>query len=412
MSERIIYQVFVRNHSSKGDFLSVEKDLPRIKSLGVEIVYLMPIFTIGEVNRKGTYGSPYAIKDYFEISRDLGTIDEFVSLIKKCHELEMKIILDMVFNHTSPDNALIETHKEFYYLKNGKPSNRVGEWTDIIDLNVERDDTQQYLLSVLKHYVDLGVDGFRFDVASLIPLSFFKIARKELGPNVLFFAESVEPEFKEYLRSIDSYCEDDENLVPTFDLLYNYNYLSKVIDYLKYGDKDILRQVFEIINRENKEHPEILRSNCLENHDVDRIANNCKSLSQLKNITAMFVLMRGYAFLYAGEEYAIKHKPELFEKDPVPWNERDCSFEGFIKYIIEIKKSLGDIKNQVIKEIGTSFVFELSFESNNKQYIGLFNLNEKKTSLQDAYDLIGKVNLLNNQSINSLEIEGPILFVK
>ena len=412
MSGKIIYQVFVRNHSVDGDFKSVENDLERIKSLGVNIVYLMPIFTIGEVNRKGKYGSPYAIKNYFEISKDLGTTDDLISLINKCHQLGMKIILDMVFNHTSPDNGLINTHKEFYYLKDGKPSNRVGEWSDIIDLNVEREDTQQYLLSVLKHYVGLGIDGFRFDVASLIPLSFFKYARKELGDNVLFFAESVEESFRKYLRSINSYCEDDENLVPTFDLLYNYNYFFEVIGYLKDGNKDSIRKAFEIINRENKEHPEILRSNCLENHDTERVASYCKSFEQLKSITAMFMLMRGYAFLYAGEEYAIKHKPELFEKDPIPWCEKNQSFEGFIKHIVNIKNSIGDVENQNIKEIDDSFVFELSFESNNKQYIGLFNLNENKTSLQDYDGLVGKVNLLNNQTINSLEIDEPILFFK
>ncbi len=412
MRERIIYQIFVRNHSEEGNFLSVENDLERIKSLGVDIVYLMPIFTIGEINRKGTYGSPYAIKDYFEISKDLGTTEEFVSLINKCHKLGMKLILDMVFNHTSPDNVLINTHKEFYYLRDGKPSNRVGEWSDIIDLNVERDDTQEYLLSVLKHYVNLGVDGFRFDVASLIPLSFFKRARKELGNNILFFAESVDGSFKEYLRSINSYCEDDENLVPTFDLLYNYNYFFKVIDFLKDGKKDSLRKVFEIINKENKEHPDIFRSNCLENHDNDRVARYCQTPLLLKNITAMFMLMRGYAFIYAGEEYAIKHKPELFEKDPVPWEEKDLSFEQFIKDMVKIKTSLGDINDQTITELGDSFVFKLSFRNKDKEYIGLFNLNENKTSLQDHYNLVGKVNLLNNQVIDSYEIEGPILFFK
>ena len=122
--------------------------------------------------------------------------------------------------------------------------------------------------------------------------------------------------------------------------------------------------------------------------------------------------MRGYAFIYAGEEYAIKHKPELFEKDPVPWEEKDLSFEQFIKDMVKAKTSLGDISDQTIAELGDSFVFELSFRNKDKVYIGLFNLNENKTSLQDCYNLIGKVNLLNNQVIDSYEIEGPILFIK
>ena len=121
----VIYQIFVRNYSVDGGFKAVEDDLPRIKDLGVDIIYLMPINEIGVKNRKGTYGSPYASKDYFSISKDLGTLKDLKSLIKKTHKLKMKIIVDMVFNHTAPDSILFEQHPEFYYKKNGKPGNEL-----------------------------------------------------------------------------------------------------------------------------------------------------------------------------------------------------------------------------------------------------------------------------------------------
>ena len=168
------------------DLVEVSKDLPRIKDLGSDVIYLMPIHEIGEENRKGTWGSPYAIKDYFSISPDLGTLDDLKELINKTHELGMKIILDMVFNHTSPDNVLVATHPEYYFYKDGKRGNRVGDWTDIVDLDTPREDVQDYLVSVLKYWLDVGVDGFRFDVASTIPLSLFEKARKILGNKPIF----------------------------------------------------------------------------------------------------------------------------------------------------------------------------------------------------------------------------------
>ena len=116
----VIYQIFVRNYSEEGTFKKVEEDLSRLKELGIDIIYLTPIHEIGIENRKGTWGSPYAIKDYFSISSDLGNLDDFHDLVNKTHELGMKIILDMVFNHTSPDNVLVKSHPEYYFYKDGK----------------------------------------------------------------------------------------------------------------------------------------------------------------------------------------------------------------------------------------------------------------------------------------------------
>lgn len=132
----IIYQIFVRNYSKQGNFQAVQQDLDRLKDLGVDIIYLMPIHEIDIKNRKGTWGSPYAIKDYYSISKDLGTKEDFISLINATHKMEMKIIMDMVFNHTSPDSVILENHPEYYFYRNSKLGNRVGDWSDIIDLEL------------------------------------------------------------------------------------------------------------------------------------------------------------------------------------------------------------------------------------------------------------------------------------
>ena len=411
---KTIYQIFVRNYSEAGNFKSVTKDLERIKELGVDIIYLMPIHEIGEVNRKGTYGSPYAIKDYFSISKDLGTKRDLIFLINKAHELGMSIILDMVFNHTAPDNVLVKEHLDYYYLsEEGMPGNRIGEWDDIIDLNVKKKEVQDYLISVLRYWREYGFDGFRFDVASIIPLEFFARARLALGNDVLFFAESISPDFKRYLRKMQYYYEEDEDLLPTFDLLYNYNYLQELQDYLRVKDPEMFRDVVRAINKENIIHHDIIRSNCLENHDVERVANNLND-SELINMLTMFISLRGCAFLYAGEEYGIKHKPELFEKDPVEWSLKNEELYYFVKELIELKKDFGVIEDQNIEEIGELSVYKMMIRNKEKERVFLINLTGGPVLLEDilkeTYD--GDLEAIIKEKIDEGDIilTDPLIF--
>ena len=156
LANKTIYQVFVRNYSPKGDLRSLDADLERIKDLGIDILYLMPIHPIGENGRKGTYGSPYSVRDYYEISPDLGNKEDFLQLIDHAHELGLQVIMDMVFNHTARDSVLLDEHPEFYYRENGQIGNRVGDWSDVCDLETGREDVQDYLVDVLAYWRGLA----------------------------------------------------------------------------------------------------------------------------------------------------------------------------------------------------------------------------------------------------------------
>ena len=171
---QFIYQVFVRNYSQEGTFKAVEKDLGRIQALGADIVYLMPVQPIGVKARKGNYGSPYAIQNYTGISEDLGTLADLKDLIDATHKHGMKIILDIVFHHTARDHHWVSEHPEFYYFdENGRLKNKVGDWWDIADLNFDVPLVHEKLIDVLLYWLDLGMDGFRFDV----PLSLIHISQ-------------------------------------------------------------------------------------------------------------------------------------------------------------------------------------------------------------------------------------------
>ncbi|MCR5309000.1 MAG: alpha-amylase [Bacilli bacterium] len=367
----VIYQIFVRNYSVEGTFKKVEEDLPRIKDLGVDIIYLMPINEIGEKNRKGTYGSPYASKDYFSVSKNLGTLKDLKSLIQKIHKLKMKIIVDMVFNHTAPDSILYKQHPEFYYMKNGKPGNRVGEWSDIIDLDTSREDTQEYLLSVLKYWINVGFDGFRFDVASMIDFNLFKKARSLLGGEIIFLAESIDDDFAEYVKKCGINPTPDYELFPIFDCCYNYSWYRPLEKYLKAGED--FDSVINNINRDLQYMPKgYLRCNCIENHDCERMAFLAKDKEQLIRITKLSYYLKGCVFIYAGQEYGIKKKPDLFAKDPINWNEKDLDIFTLHKQLINEKHNEKVVDYNICVEKRGRIVIQLIQDNDVVEEKGIF----------------------------------------
>jgi len=231
-----IYQVFPRQHSKTKDFKGIINDLDRIKSLGVDVIYLLPIHPIGKKARKGSQGSPYSIVNYLEVHEDLGSMDDFDELVHEIHLRGMKVMMDIVFNHTSRDSDLVNEHPDWFYRKpNGELANRVGDWSDITDLNFKEDDVWHYLIDVLAFWAT-KVDGFRCDVAPLIPLDFWLKAREiidQINPNIIWLSESVHPGFIKYLRDLGFECSSDAEMYQAFDILYDYDIFDEMDHYLK-----------------------------------------------------------------------------------------------------------------------------------------------------------------------------------
>ena len=198
LRRQVIYSVFVRGHTKEGTFRALEGDLDRLKALGADILWLMPIHPIGEEGRKGTMGSPYAIRDYRAVNPDMGTVDDLCHLVDAIHDRGMKCIIDVVYNHTSPDSWLAEHHPEWFFHKpDGSLGNRFGDWWDVADLDYSHKELWEYQIETLKYWARL-VDGFRCDVAPLVPLEFWKRAREEVAavrPGCFWLCESVERGF-------------------------------------------------------------------------------------------------------------------------------------------------------------------------------------------------------------------------
>jgi len=178
-----IYQINTRQFTDEGTFRAAEKHLPRLKDLGVVILWLMPVNEIGEKGRKGTLGSPYAVKDYYSVNPEFGTLDDLKHFVNAAHEAGMYVILDWVANHTAWDNPLVSEHPEWYARdwKGDFCPTPWWDWVDIIDLDYQHEALRKYMTDVMKYWVsEVNIDGYRCDVAGFVPTDFWNNVRKEL----------------------------------------------------------------------------------------------------------------------------------------------------------------------------------------------------------------------------------------
>lgn len=313
-----IYSLFVRNHG--GTFAEAAKDLPRIRALGVDAVWLLPIHPIGKAKRKGTLGSPYAIADYRAVNPEYGTMDDFRAFADTVHSLGMKLMIDVVYNHTSPDSWLAQHHPEWFYHKpDGSFGNRVGDWSDIIDLDYSHPELWVYQIDTLKQWAGI-VDGFRCDVAPLVPLAFWLRARQAVEvvrPGCLWLAESVEPGFISYLRSQGMPAHSDGELYQAFDICYDYDVFEEFQRYVR--GEDTLADYIGALSRQSTIYPaNFCKLRCLENHDRARMAFLFPTALLQRNWLSWCFFQQGTALLYSGQEWAPRHRPTLFDPDPIP----------------------------------------------------------------------------------------------
>lgn len=322
LRQQVIYSVFVRNYSKEGTFARLEQDLARIKALGTDIIWLMPIHPIGEVSRKGKLGSPYAIRDYRAINPELGTMEDFKALVKAIHAHGMKCIIDVVYNHTSPDSWLRENHPEWFYRRSdGSFGNHVGEWTDIIDLDYRQRDLWTYQIDTLKMWAEI-VDGFRCDVAPMVPLAFWLEAREQVAqvrPDCLWLAESADPGFIRAIRSLGLWASSDSELFQAFDMSYDYDIYG---DYIRcFTGEGTLGAYLDKLNAQETVYPaNYVKMHMLENHDQPRAAALIPDVQSLRNWTAFMYFEKGVALIYNGQEVGAALHPDLFDKDDIRWD--------------------------------------------------------------------------------------------
>ena len=375
----VIYSIYVRNHTPEGTFRAIVPDLDRIRALGTDIIWLMPIHPIGEKGRKGSMGCPYANRDYRSVNPEYGTMEDFKALVDEIHRRGMKCIIDVVYNHTSPDSVLTVEHPEFFYRKiDGSMGNHVGDWTDVVDLDYTCQALWDYQIESLVMWAGI-VDGFRCDVASFVPVEFWCRAREaveQVRPGCIWLAETVHSGFGQMSRQCGLYSANDYEMFTAFDMEYDYD-IREIFDrYLK--GEGALSNYIDMLNFQECVYPENhIKMRCLENHDQPRICSFVKEESALVNFTAFLYFLKGTTLLYAGQEYCCDHTPSLFEKDVFP-RAQEKDITPLLRKLYAVKKNILSPEDCFRGTADDAYdIAVLERDDNHTRKLGVFSLKGK-----------------------------------
>jgi len=325
----VVYEVFPRAFSAEGNFNGITSRLDNLKDLGIDILWLMPIHPIGQEKKKGSIGSPYAVRDYYGINADYGTKEDFKRLIAEAHRRGMKVIIDIVANHTSWDSVMMKTPDFYKHDATGRIT-YPHDWSDVAELNYENPQLRRYMTDMLKYWVrEFDLDGFRCDVAEEVPTDFWENARAELEkikPDIAMLAEGHKAEL----------------LLKAFDFDYSWPLHSALTNVLQGRAGAVeLRSAWD---KEFREWPRgSLHLRFSDNHDERRAIARFGEPGALAASALMFTL-DGVPLLYNGQEVgdtAESGAPALFEKLPIFWPiaERRPEFPRFYKQLMALRRS-------------------------------------------------------------------------
>jgi len=365
VKDAIIYEVFLRSFSKDQSFKALEQKVPELKRMGVNVLWLMPIHPIGDANRKGRKGSPYSIQDYYAVNPEFGTLDDFRSLVGTVHSNDMKIIIDLVANHTAWDSKLMFEHTDWFTTDDsGSVVSPNVDWSDVADLNYNHHELRKYMIDMMEYWVrDIGIDGFRCDVAELVPTDFWELARRELDKikPVLMLSEGTWP----------------EHHVEAFDVTYSWSTYD-VLDRIFNGSTPV--SVFdEILKNESYQFPKgSLRLRFNTNHDKN--AWDAPAVLKFGKDGAMStaVLMMtfpGVPLIYNGEEVGNDRALSLMEKVDIDWN-KNREMMSFYKELCGLRNGHEALRSgdyQSLANSDNSKVFSFMRTSGDDKILAVIN---------------------------------------
>jgi cyclomaltodextrinase / maltogenic alpha-amylase / neopullulanase len=340
----VIYEIYPRTFSETGNFDGITAQLDRLKELGVNILWLMPIHPIGQEKKKGPIGSPYAVRDYYAINLDYGTAADFKRLVTETHRRGMKLIIDIVANHTSWDSVMMK-NPEFYVRDAAGKITYPHDWSDVAELNYDNPALRRYMTEMLKFWLrDFDLDGFRCDVAAEVPTDFWEQARDELEkvkPDIVMLAEADKPEL----------------LSRAFDLDYSWPLHGTLTEVLQ-GRKPAtaLRATWEA---DAAKYPRgALRMRFSDNHDERRAVARFGEGGALA-ASALMLTLDGVPMLYNGMEVGDTTEsgdPALFYRLPIFWpiEKRRPEFQRFYRQMIALRRSEEALRSGALAWLGNS----------------------------------------------------------
>lgn len=321
-----IYEVNIRQYTEEGTFKAFAKHLPRLKDMGVKILWFMPIYPISKKDRLGTLGSYYAIEDYCAINPEFGDMDDFKALVKEAHEMNFKVIIDIVANHTGNDHHWIKEHPEYYiYKDDGELLNPHG-WEDVAQLNYDNPEVHKAMIKAMRFWVEeCHVDGYRCDMAHLVPLEFWIEAKRKLSKvkeNLFWLAECEVPEYHE-----------------VFDATYTWRWMHASQEF--YQGRMNLQSLLTVLYKSVTEFPcNAFRMYFTSNHDENSWnGTEYEKYGESAELFAVFsCTWKGMPMIYSGQEMPNKKRLKFFEKDQIDWQER-FELHDFYKTLLTLKSN-------------------------------------------------------------------------
>lgn len=383
MMQGNIYEVNVRQYTPEGTFNAFAKHLDRLKAMGVETIWFMPINPISKLDRKGTLGSYYAVSDYTAINPEFGTFDDFKKLVQAIHDKGMKVLIDWVPNHTGADHRWITEHPEFFVKDNSGKAAVAFDWADTRQLDYKNPIMQDSMIAAMKFWVKgTNIDGFRCDVAWNVPASFWNKSIPQLRK----------------MKNLFMLAEGDSTYLPKsgFDAVYPWH-MFKMMEKVAKGEKTAL--ALDSINKENEMlYPaNTIQMYFTSNHD-ENSWNHADFGTFPGAVHAPFAVFsqtmkNSIPLIYSGQEEPVLRALEFFEKDPITF--KNFEREKFYKTLLELRK-----RNEALSA-NTSFkkvlvgdekaVYAYVREKGNKKVFVILNFSgiEQSVSLKES-SLLGK----------------------
>ena len=374
-----IYELNTRQFTQEGTFAAAQKHLPRLKKLGIDIIWLMPVQEIGLKNRKGTLGSPYSIRDYLGVNPELGDLDSLRQFVKTAHGLGMYVILDWVANHTAWDNPLLEQHPE-WYSRNWKGdfhSPAWTDWSDVVTLDYSQPGLRRYMTDAMKYWVsEVGMDGFRCDVAGFVPLDFWNKVRAEL--------DAIKPVF------MLAEWESRDLHARAFDMTYTWGF-NNTLHNIAMGKADASSLGFYYYEKNNSFPRDAIRMSFVSNHDKNAWDGTQFELygEALENAIVLSVVSEGMPLIYNGQEAGNTKRLAFFEKDTIEW--RDHPIGDLYRRLLALKKENPVLWNGAwgaemiqVANSAPSSVFSFIRAKQNNKIFAVFNFSAKPQSVSFA----------------------------
>ncbi len=322
----VLYQVFPRVYTHQGTFRALQEKLDYIRQLNVDIIWLLPIYPIGEKGRKGTLGSPFSVRDFRRVNPELGTEEDFRTLVKEVHRRGLKVIIGMVPNHASNDNVLMREHPDWFMRDaEGNFTREVADWSDITDFNYDNPELRRYMIETMEYWIrEFDIDGYRCDVAGMVPLDFWEEAIPRLRA------------LKRELYLLAEW-EDPQLIVAGFNSDYDWT-LYHLLREIREGKKEAHEASHLIAEKDARYPRNALPMRFLENHDEQR-ALSVFGPEAIEVFATFIFTAPGIPLIYAGQEMGAVQKPGLFDKSELNWAEVDTALRGMYRRLIRLRKT-------------------------------------------------------------------------